>query len=299
MRIKFLVPAALAAVAAAGLTIAPSAAPQRTHVERHALVTAYSDAATPALGLTATDFVIREDGLAREVIRVGTAPPPTHVMLLIDDSQAALRSIQFLRTAVPAFIAQMATLTPAPQIAVMTFGERPTMRADFQSKPEAATAAAAKLFATPGTGSYLLQALMDASKNLTKRQAASPVIVAFADDSGPEFSSERREQVSGAMQRANASLWAIVMQASSRMDQSIEGIERQAVLHDVVKETGGFTRTILSDQSVGPAFDNAAALIKARYLVTYSRPDQTIPPKTVEITTKRNDVKVVASRWAK
>jgi hypothetical protein len=49
-------------------------------------------------------FVVREDGLAREVIRVGIAPPPSHVMLLIDDSQAADRSIQFLRTAAAAFI---------------------------------------------------------------------------------------------------------------------------------------------------------------------------------------------------
>ena len=277
-----------------------TAAQQRGRTEHSALITAYTDAATPAVGLTATDFVIREDGLAREVIRVGTAPPPSHVMLLLDDSQAAERSIQFLRTAAPAFIAQMATLTPAPQVSVMTFGERPTMRADFMAKPEAATAAAGKLFATPGTGSYFLQALMDASKNLVKRNATSPVIVAFVAEAGPEFSSERREQVAAAMQRANAGLWAIVLQgATARMDQTPEGLERQAVLGDVVRETGGFTRTIVSDQSVGPAFETVSALIQSRYLVTYSRPEQLIPPKNVEVTSKRTDVRVIASRWAK
>jgi len=299
MRTRILAPAALAAVVTVALSSSMGAAPQRSHTEQTAVITAFTDAATPALGLSATDFVIREDGLNREVIRVVAAPPPSHVMLLIDDSQAAERSIPFLRTAATAFITQMASQTPAPQIAVMTFGERPTMRADFVAGPDAALTAAGKLFATPGTGSYFLQALMDASKNLTKRSATSPVVVAFVADSGPEFSSERREQVQSAMQRANAALWAIVLQSPSKMDQTHEGLERQAVLGDVVRETGGFTRTVLSDQSVAPGFEGVAALIKSRYLVTYSRPDQLIPPKNVEVTTKRPDVKVIASRWAK
>lgn len=301
MRTRILVPTVLTAVLAAAWLLSPStnAAPQRGHTEQSAIITAYTDTATPALGLTATDFVIREDGLAREVIRVATAPPPSHVMLLLDDSQAADRSVQFLRSAAPLFIKEMASLTPAPQIAVMTFGERPTMRSDFAAKPDAAAAAAGKLFATPGTGSYFLQALMDASKNLTKRAATNPVIVAFVADSGPEFSSERREQVAAAMQRTNTALWAVVLSTPARMDQSPEGLERQAVLGDVVKETGGFNRTVVSDQSIGPAFEGVALLIKSRYLVTYSRPDQLIPPKNVEVTTKRSDVRVIASRWAK
>jgi hypothetical protein len=298
MRTNPLATIALAAVAA--VAIAPMLhAAQRGHTEQSAVVTAYTDAATPAAGLTETDFVIREDGLAREVIRVGAAPPPSHVMILVDDSQAAERSVQFLRTAVAAFIKQMAEQTPAPQVALMTFGERPTMRADFQPKADMAVAAAGKIFATPGTGSYFLQALMDASKSLNKRQAKNPVIVAFVAESGPEFSSERREQVSSALRMSGASLWPIVLQSPARMDQTPEGLERQAVLGDVVRETGGFTRTILSDQSVEGAFKEVSGLLMSRYLVTYSRPDQLIPPKNVEVTSKRADVRVLASRWAK
>lgn len=290
---------ALAAAVAAGTSSAVTASQQRGHTERSAIVTAYTDPDTAVTNMAAADFVVREDGLAREIIRTGMAPPPTHVLLLIDDTQAAERSIQFLRAATTAFITDMASLNPPPQIALMTFGERPTMRADFQPKPDAALAAAGKLFATPGTGSYMLQAMMDASRNLIKHNAKNPVIVAFSIEAGPEFSTEHHEVVSAAMQKANAALWAIVLQSPTRMDQSLEGLERSNVLHDVVRETGGFTRTILSDQSVGPAYDSMAALLKSRYLITYSRPDDLIPPKTVEVASKRADVRVLASRWAK
>src|SRR4030095_7109903 len=167
MRTKILASIVLAVVVAASSPSALRAVAQRGHTEQSTVIPAFTDPATPAIGLTATDFVVREDGLNREIIRVATAPPPSHILLLIDDSQAADRSIPFLRTARTGFLKDMTSLTPAPQVAVMTFGERPTMRADFQPKPDAALTAASKFFATPGTGSYLLQALMDASKNLT------------------------------------------------------------------------------------------------------------------------------------
>lgn len=267
--------------------------------ERAIVVTASNSDGSPAMHLTAEDFIVREDGLAREVIRVSTAPPPSHVMLLVDDSQASERSIPFLRSGLAGFITRLTTLKPAPQLALMTFGERPTLRADFAPKADLVQAAAGKIFSVPGSGSYLLQAMMDACKNLSKRNAASPVIVAFVAETGPEFSNEHREQITEALKGAGASLWAVVLQNAGQLDQTNEGRERAAVLGDVVTASGGVTRTVLSDQSLEPAFDGTAALLSSRYLVTYGRPDDLIPPKTVDVTSKRPDVHLVAMRWTR
>lgn len=291
-------PVLLAAVLLTATTVLLGA-DQRGHSEQQVLVTALSDATTPATGLTAADFIVREDTLAREVIRVEPAPAPSHVMLLVDDSQASERSIQFLRSGLAAFIARLNAMKPAPQLALMTFGERPTMRADFAAKPGAVEAAAARLFAVPGSGSYLLQAVTDACKDLGKRAAVNPVIVVFAAETGPEFSTARREQVADALKDAHASLWPIVLQDAGRMDQTPEGLERAAVLGDVVTRSGGVTRTILSNQSLEPAFGDMAALLASRYLVIYSRPDQLVPPALVEVTSKRDGVRLVASRWVR
>jgi hypothetical protein len=287
----------LAAILALASTALPTAQ-QRGHSEQRLLVTALTDATTPVKGLTAADLTIKEDDRAREVIRVEAAPPPSHVMLLVDDSQASEKSIQFLRSGLAAFITRLTAMKPAPQIALMTFGERPTMRAEFSPKADAVKAAAGTLFAVPGSGSYLLQAVMDTCKNLGKRTAANPVIVVFTVEEGPEFSTERREQVETALKDAHASLWPIVLQ-TGKLDQTPEGLERAAVLADVVAHSGGIPRTILSTQGIEPAYEGVAAWLSSRYVVTYSRPDDLIPPTSVSISSKRDGVRLVASRWAR
>ena len=88
--------------------------------------------------MTAPEFTVRENDVAREVIRVSPAPPPSHVYFLVDDSQATQTLVQYLRPAMATFIAKMAALTPAPQQALMTFGERPDRRVDFTPNPESA-----------------------------------------------------------------------------------------------------------------------------------------------------------------
>lgn len=289
--------AIVAAVVAILAASALPAAVQRGRAGHPLLVTAIVDAATPATGLTAADFRVREDGRAREILRVEPAPPPSHVVLLVDDSQAAERSIPFLRAGLAAFVARMTARTPAPQLSLMTVGDRPTMRAAFAPTADAVQSAAARLFAVPGSGSYLLQAIVDASAACAKRQAADPVIVAFTVESGPEFSPERREQVADALKTAHASLWPIVLQSADRLDQTPEGLERAAVLGDVATRSGGVARVILSNESVEPAYEGVAALIASRYLVTYARPDELIPPASVEIATTKSGVRVVASRW--
>jgi hypothetical protein len=294
MQLRF---ATLTLLAAASVAL-PSAE-QRTGRERGILVGAALSSGAPVTDLTATDFVVREDGIAREVIRADAAPPPSHIMLLVDDSQAMQASVPFVRSGVANFIRRFRAATPAPQMALMTFGERPTKRADFAATAAAMDQAASRIFSIPGSGSYFLQALRDACQDLRKRAAPSPVIVAFVDEASPEFSTDTRKQIAAALQSAGASLWVIVRQDTANADRSPEGHERAAVLGDETVASGGMTRTILSPQSIEPAFEGVASLLASRYLVVYGRPDQTIPPASIEVTSKRPDVRIIATRRAR
>lgn len=289
--------AAVAVVAALGAVVV-SAQPG-TGKERGILVSAATSNGAPATDLTATDFSIKEDGRVREVIRVGPAPPPSHVMLIVDDSQAAETAVPFLRTSLAAFIKKMSGLNPAPQIALMTSGERPTRRADFAPTSAAVQQAASKIFAVGGSGAYFLQAVMDACKDLKKRGAASPVIVAFVAEAGPEFSNEQHTQIAAALKDAGASLWAVVLHDAHNPDRTPEEHERAVVLGDVTTSSGGDTRNVLSTQGVDPAFDAIGALLASRYLVIYGRPEQTIPPEAVEVTSKRANIRLASTHWAR
>ena len=131
-----------------------------------------------------------------------------------------------------------------------------------------------------GAGAYFLQAVVETCQDLRKRNAPSPVIVAFVSEKSPEFSNDSRKQVAAALESAGASLWIVALQDTGSADRSPEAYERAVVLGDVTVFSGGMTRTILSMQSIEQAFDGLATLIAARYLVLYGRPEQTIPPTT-------------------
>jgi hypothetical protein len=297
MRTSGVILAALFGVAASAAP--PSTLAQQREVrQRTILVSAVTATGTPVPALTAADLIVREDGIAREIISVAAAPPPSHMAVLIDDSQAIQDSLADVRAGVSTFITRVAEREPAPHIAVWTFGERPTRRADFSPAARMATDAARSIFPQTGSGAYFLQAVRDATTDLGKRTTSHPVIVAFVAENGPEFSSFRHTDIATALREAGASLWAVALQERGQPFDSPEARERALVLGKVVDESGGRTTVVLSGQAVRGGLETTASLLATRHLVTYGRPDSMIPPTAVEVTAKRPDVRVRATTWA-
>jgi hypothetical protein len=71
--------------------------PQQASRTRDIYVSVLDDKGQPVPGLTTADFVVREDGTLREVLKAGPATAPLQVALLVDDSQASTPLIQPLR----------------------------------------------------------------------------------------------------------------------------------------------------------------------------------------------------------
>src|SRR5918999_1976825 len=95
---------------------------------RNVYVSVIDSKGAPIQGLTAADFVVREDRTAREVLKAGPATDPIQVALLIDDSQAATSMLQPLREGITGFIDK---LQGKAEIALITFGERPTTQVEY------------------------------------------------------------------------------------------------------------------------------------------------------------------------
>ena len=273
-------------------------AQQRETRERGVIVTVTTKSDTPVTDMTAPDFIVRENGVAREVVRVSPAPPPTHVAFLIDDSLALEGKVPHLRPALAAAITKIASLSPGPQLALYTSGERPTRRVDFTPNPDQLQDAAKRMFPISNSGAYFLQTITDICRDLRKREAAAPVIVAFVSESGPEFSSEVHSQVADSLRNAGASLWAVTLQQGALPPNSSAVRERSAVLGDVVADSGGINKVVLSAQGIESGFRTITELLTSRYLVMYGRPESLIPPDKIEVTSRRRDVRVRAVRWA-
>jgi len=266
--------------------------------ERTVTLSAVGSGDKPIAALSAADVSVREDGRSREVLRVAPAPPPTHVALLIDDSQVAKDAMLFLRTALAGFVKRMLAGEQAPQVGLWTFGERPTRRADFSPNSAQLDRALERTFAQTGSGSYLLEAIDEVSKDLKKRKAERPVLVAYVDERGPEFSNLLHKNVADALQGAGASLWIVTQQARNQNMGVPESRERAMVLGDVTGWSGGANTVILTPQALDGAFASLADQILGRFVVTYIRPEMLVPPERLEVTVKRPDVKLRVTRWA-
>lgn len=282
---------------AAGL--GATVAAQREITERHVYVRATDAKGAPVQTLTPADLVVREDDIAREIIRVGAAPPPSHLVLLVDNTEEAQRLLIELRSSVTALARQMNQLPSPPMMMLMSLAERPTRLVDFTTSDIAIEAGVNKLFPRPSSGSYFLDAIVETAALLRKVKAERPVILAFVMDRSPEFSDRVHRNIEEALDEAKASLWTIQLQDSAAGGGNQNARERDSVVGDVTTWSGGLNRPVLSPQGLPAAFSDVAAAILGRLDVTYGRPAALIPPKRLSVEARNtSSLRIVAPRWA-
>lgn len=270
----------------------------RQEAQRSVVVTVLDRNGSPISDLSADALVIREDGVAREIVSITPAPPPTEIALLVDDSQAAMPLVRDLREALNGFADAVADMSPAPAVRVATTGDRPTVVVDFNPSFSAVSRGIDRISPRPGSGATLMEAIVETARDLRARKAQRPVVVAFVVEAGPEFGTLRRSHVADALREAGASLWTIVLTSARGSGGSDADRERDMVLGDVTRESGGINRTVLAGQQLPAAFERLATTLGARYEVTYGRPERLIPPSRIEIQARDEALTVVTSRWA-
>jgi VWFA-related protein len=288
---------------AAALVMVPPVSAQRESRERHVFASVVDKNSVPVPGLGVADFTVTEDGVAREILKVGPATAPLQVALLIDNSDAAEPLIPYLRKAASAFVQRVIDTAPGSEISLGTFGERPVTDVPFTSSAIPLLRATGSLIWRSGSGAYMIQAIMESSKALKKHGATRPVIVAFTSEEGPEFSDYRHERVVEALKAAGATLWTVAYQPpTSRKTVEFatrpEGRERSEVLNAVAVDSGGENKVVLAQSAIQDTFVSVATMLTSEYEVTYGRPVALVPPQRLVVTVKRPDARLWAPRWA-
>jgi VWFA-related protein len=234
----------------------------------------------PAPGLTAEDFRVREDGVAREVLKAEPATEPLTVALLIDDSQAATPAVQMIREAVDGFIT---ALSGKAEIALITFGERPTIALDYTTDQKKLHDAANRIFPRTGAGAYLMDAIIEVSKGLQKREAKRPVIAVLMLEDDVEFSNRHYDQVLDPLAKGRAALHVVSLgQPNTRLTDEIRN--RDQVIAMGTERTGGRRDNVLAFTAAAPKMKQLAAELTHQYVVTYARPETLIPPEKIDVT---------------
>lgn len=252
------------------------------------------DDGKPVTDLTAEDFVVREDGNIREVLKAGPATEPLTVSILVDDSQIAEPLIQEMRRGLTAFVEQ---LQGKAQIALATFGERPTSLVDYTGNTEALKRGITKIFSRQGAGAYLLDAIVEVSRGLQKREtAARPVILAITVE-GVEFSNRYYEQVLEELRKSGAALHVLAIGTPSA-SLTDEMRNRNLVLARGTSETGGRRDQVLAASALPEKLRQVGEELLNQYVVTYVRPETLIPPEDLDVDVKRPGLTVRAPERA-
>lgn len=286
----------LAAVACTAVTT-DLAALQRALRDQTIFITVQDKQGKPPATLPLTAVTVREDGVAREVLKIEPATTPLQIALLVDTSTASQASIPDMRDAVRAFGAAIWAKSPDSQVALYTFGERPTLATDYTTSAVALNRGIDTLFAGSSSGAYFIDAVIESAAALGKRQPARGAIVAYIDENGPEFSNRRHEQAFDAVAGARASLWTITRQGFSSAAMSTEGRERSTIIGDVTARTGGKGSMIFAPSALKSRFTEVADQLLAQFAVTYGRPESLIPPERLDVRLALEGYRLTAPRW--
>ena len=273
----------------AGLVLGVAAPAAGQARQRAMYVSALDKQGTPVQNLVAEDVVVREDGVAREVLRVEPAKDPMQVSLLVDNSQAANDAIQHMRDGLGPFVSRLTAA--GHSVSFITLGDRPTIQVDMTSDGAALKSKGVdRLFAQPGAGAYLLEALIETTRGIIKNESPRPVIVALITE-GVEFSNTSYEQVLEALKKSGASFHALVLTEDRQPDLSSDEVRhRNVVLDRGTRETGGRRETLISKMSISPMLDKLATELLTQHKVTYASPDRLVPADKITVSASNKNL---------
>jgi VWFA-related protein len=250
--------------------------------ERTMFVSAVDQKGEPVEGLGPDDFIIREDGAAREVLRVSRATEPIDIAILVDDSGASEGVIPRVREGLTSFINRM---SKGNQIAVVTMADRPTILSDYSSNTTRLLDTVGLLWPRTRSGSTFMDALYEVARGLERRETPRAVIVPVMTDGG-DFVNRHYEQVMPEVKKAGASIHAITIGNFMSSDTD-ELRNRGRVLAEGTRETGGQRVNLLTPMAVQQSLERLARELSSQYKVVYGRPDSLIPPEKIEVSARR------------
>jgi VWFA-related protein len=276
--------AVAAALVTAGLT---SVDAQRNRRERTLFVGAVNDKGEPVEGLGPDAFVVKEDGVRREVLHVSPATEPMDIAILVDNSTAAADEITFLRSSLSKFVQTMAT---GNKVAVITLADRPTIKVEYSDDAVRLKDAVSSLFSTPQSGMTLLDGIFETVSGLQRRETPRAVVVPVITD-GVEFTTHYFRDIVNTLVKNRVALHMVTI-GPFYHDEEHGTRERSFLLDAGPRESGGQRISLLSAHGLDNALDRLAKELRAQYKVVYSRPESLIPPDKVSVAAGKSGLTV-------
>lgn len=290
------------AVAAATIVLQIEPSAQRNTstvpVVRTVHVSAVDRKQIPVADLDAREFMLREGGKIREIIRVEPATTPMRIAIIVDDSGTGI-----FRVPVANFVNH---LLGRAQFAIKHVIAQAHTLVDYTADVERLQHAVLQLGVRGETpdGGRVVEAIYDTAKEL--REAERPIIVVLTDTYA-SYSSLPAHHVMEELQDSGAVLYVIAVARLATLnpsavplakDKPAELLENQLdlnrVLGDGPKQSGGRRIEIGGLGGMIPELQSVATELRKQYLITYIIPAGERLDQKLNVSTKRRGVSVRA-----
>jgi hypothetical protein len=266
---------AWALAASAAPASARLAAPQ-TGSSRVVLATVADSRNRPLVDLGPDDFVVREDGEAREVFAVRLADYP--IAILVDNGSAARADFESIRKAVAHFIGRIGGARP---VAIGTLGDPPAMMTTFRDDRARVVAALGALSANPSADSLLFQSAANAAHAIQATGTPFSAIV-IVSASAIDGTRNPADDLLAPILDSHAIVHVVANRVSDGAVPETAG-RFADMLRALTDQTHGQYTSIFSAASYQIALDRLADRLSAEMMVEFIEPPGAAPGVDVKL----------------
>ncbi len=233
---------------------------------------------SPVIGLSAEDFVVQEGTTPCETLAVRPADYP--IAVLVDTSQAARTEFTQMRKAVRQLVARLS----GRDVAIYSFGDRAFRVSDFTRDTTRLERVVDQLFALPDGESHVLDAMIEAGRDLARREPAVAMIIVVSAGANDQSNRTPREVFEPVL--ASRSIVHVVemrsIGASGRLgnlrgrrnftsDRAAEAaLGLQELLQDLVARTRGDYDRVFAGSGYYASLDRLQRRLGAELIVEYA-----------------------------
>jgi VWFA-related protein len=281
---------AIYALALAGLTTligVPSSPRLAAHrlepTTRTVYVTVTDKDGMPVLDLTPADFTVKEGGKEREIVKVMPATARMHIALMVEER---LLGDGGVRNGLFEFVKRM---QPVSDTALIAIGIRNKTIVDYSNDLNVFASSIMNLSMNPPKETSVAEGILDIGKSLEKERPARPVVVVVAVSGGQSGGASANE-VLNQLRQSGATMSAVTITAGESavgLGQLGESSNREQVLGDGAKQSGGRRIEIPATAAVPKALQQIAGDLNAQYAIEYILPDGIKLDRRLNVNLKR------------
>jgi len=263
---------------------------------RKVTLNAFNESGGYVDNLGADDLTVKENGKTRDVVAVRPAKGLMQIALIVDDNGTGLFRAPLYR-----FVQK---LQGRAEFAIVTVVGQPLKLTDYTMDGKVLTEVLTSLSARPGTpdGGQLLQGIYEAARDLEKREAPRPIIIALSVP-GEEHSTLPARHVLDKLKDSGASLHVfLVASSASRQMAAVtkpsalleENMNLGEVLGDGAKQSGGRREDIVASAGTLSGLQDLAEDLLHQYVVEYDLPPGTKASDRISVSPRRKGVSLRA-----